>query len=406
MHRSGHWYFTLKDSEAQIRVAMFRYQNQRVKQPPAEGDQVIITGKLSIYAPRGNYQLIAETLESAGLGALLRQFEALKAELQELGWFSQQAKQALPPHPRRVAIITSPQAAAFADMRTTFARRDPGLEIILLPVAVQGNGAAAQIAEAMYRINSAAENGISAPDAIIVGRGGGSLEDLWAFNERIVAEAIFHSKLPVVSAIGHESDFTIADLVADCRAPTPTAAAELLSVNNADLANKLQTLHGQLINAFRFFIELKQHKLEALQARLKHPGYTISLQSQRLDHLDTRLSAALENQLDRLRHRYQHANQRILRCSPEDQHKKLQQQLQSKREAMIGAIQRQLELPSQRLQRLSSNLNIVSPLATLARGYTISMNEQGQTITQSKQLNKGDKLVTKFSDGSIDSIVS
>ena len=405
LHRSGHWYFTLKDHDSQIRVAMFKRQNQRVKTPLSEGDQVILKGKLAIYAPRGDYQLIADDVEPAGIGKLLKQFEALKSELQQLGWFSEFAKQPLPAHPHCVAIVTSPQAAAFADMRTTFLRRNPSLEIILVPVAVQGTDAAKQIADAVYQINSTAADGHIKPDAIIVGRGGGSIEDLWAFNEQVVAEAIFHSKIPVVSAVGHESDITISDLVADCRAATPTAAAELLSVDSSEVKLKLASLFSQLCNAMGVVIELKRQEIMSLKTRLRHPGYTVSLQSQRLDHLDSRLQAAVAQTLYHAKQRQHELNAELMRWGPETQIPVIRDHILLKQERMRRAIESKATNLRQQLQKSSSNLDIVSPLATLARGYSITSNSAGKTITLCKQLKSGDEITTKVSDGSIESIV-
>lgn len=405
LHRSGHWYFTLKDQDSQISVAMFKRQNQHVKTPPSEGDHVILKGKLAIYAPRGDYQLIADAIEPAGIGKLLKQFEALKAELQELGWFSDFAKQPLPTHPQCVAIVTSPQAAAFADMRTTFLRRNPALEIILVPVAVQGTGAAKQIADAVYQINSAAADGRIKPDAIIVGRGGGAIEDLWAFNEQVVAEAIFHSKIPVISAVGHESDITISDLVADWRAATPTAAAELLSADSSEVKLKLASLLRQLCNAIGVVIELKQQQITSFKTRLRHPGYTISLQSQRLDHLDSRLLVAVEKNLDRTKQRHHELSAQLIRWGPEAKIPLLRDHILAKQERMQRAIDAKLTSSQQQLKKLSSNLDIVSPLATLARGYSITSNSDGKTITLRKQLKSGDEITTKVSDGIIESVV-
>ena len=405
-HRSGHWYFTLKDEAAQLRVAMFRYQNQRVKQAPNDGDKIIIVGKLSIYGPRGNYQLIAESIEPAGLGILLKQFEALKAELQTLGWFSEQAKQALPTHTRTVAIVTSPQAAAFADMRSTFQRRNPLLEIILVPVPVQGTGAAEQIGRAIEQVNLAAEKSLIDVDAIIVGRGGGALEDLWAFNERVVAEAIFHSKLPVVSAVGHESDITISDLVADRRAATPTAAAELLSVDNEAFIRHLATYRDQLASAFRSAIARKQHQLSTFKARLRHPGHKVAVQAQRLDHLDTRMFNALTKKLEDRQLRHSNIQSRLQRATPEHRLSRLQDHNQNQSARLHRAINARFDLSQTRAKSLAGQLNLVSPLSTLARGYTITSNKDGQTITKSLELKSGDIITTRFKDGAVESTVN
>jgi len=405
LHRSGHWYFTLKDQDAQLRVAMFRFQNQHVSQPPKEGDQVLLTGKLSIYAPRGSYQFVATTLEAAGVGKLLRQFEALKAELQALGWFSDYAKQAIDQHNKTIAVITSPQAAAFADIRTTFARRNPSIELILIPVAVQGEQSAASIVNAIQTANQLHHDDFLQLDAILLARGGGSIEDLWSFNERIVAEAIFHSQLPIVSAVGHESDVTIADLVADLRAATPTAAAELLSGDINDIQQSLSEKKYALIRAIKNKLEKNQLQLRHLEKRLKHPSHLLAMQAQRLDLLDTRLNTVVNTLLQKQKTRFKIAYSKLNSKTPEHLLLNKHQSLESLQERLQSLTLSLLQHYQQRFAKLSSNLHLVSPLATLERGYSLTTLESGEVISDIDTIKKGEKLVTRLHQGTIYSTV-
>ncbi|OIV45744.1 exodeoxyribonuclease VII large subunit, partial [Sodalis sp. TME1] len=260
---SGHWYFTLKDDRAQVRCAMFRNTNRRTTFSPRNGQQVLVRATLTLYEPRGDYQLIAESMQPAGDGLLQQQFEQLKQQLSDEGLFSQQYKQPLPSPARRVGVITSASGAALHDILQVLKRRDPSLPVVVYPTAVQGQEAPAQIVRAIETANRRAEC-----DVLIVGRGGGSLEDLASFNDERVARAIFASRLPVVSAVGHETDVTIADFVADLRAPTPSAAAELVSRNQLELLRQLQSQRQRLEMAMDYFLAQRQQHYGRLQHRL------------------------------------------------------------------------------------------------------------------------------------------
>ena len=292
---SGHWYLSLKDENAQVRCAMFRMKNLRVSFRPTNGVQVLVRANVSLYEPRGDYQLIIESMHLAGEGLLMQQFEALKLKLAAEGLFAQHLKKNLPHFSKAVGIITSKTGAALQDILHILQRRDPSLKIIIYPTAVQGKDAATEIAQMIELANQRQE-----VDVLIVGRGGGSLEDLWCFNEEMVARAIFHSHLPVISAVGHETDVTIADFVADVRAPTPSAAAELVSRNQTELLQQLQYRRQRLEIALdRLFAE-KQQKLKHLSLRLhnQHPQAQLRIQQQLITQLSHRLQQSL-------RHRWQ-----------------------------------------------------------------------------------------------------
>jgi len=289
---SGHLYFTLKDAGAQIRAAMFRGNNRLLQFAPKNGQQVLVKARLSLYAPRGDYQLIVEQMEEAGLGALRRAFDELRLRLQAEGLFAAERKRPLPEHVRHLAVITSPTGAAIRDILSVLRRRFPGLPVTLLPVPVQGREAAPAIVRALALANAQPQF-----DAILIARGGGSLEDLWAFNEEVVARAIAGSRLPVVSGVGHETDFTIADFVADVRAPTPSAAAELLSLDGAELLGSLEGFELLLARALHTQLQRLGQQLTHLRARLRHPGQRLHDLAQRLDELELRLQRAIRLKL-------------------------------------------------------------------------------------------------------------
>ncbi len=286
---SGHWYFTLKDDRAQIRCAFFKGKNMRVNFNPEPGQQVSVRGKVSLYEGRGDYQLIVDSMQQAGAGALALAFEKLKQELLAAGWFDPEHKKPLPSTIKHVAVVTSPTGAAIHDILSVFKRRWPAMQISVLPVLVQGTNAAGQIANAIAQANHWARTKQQDFDVILVSRGGGSLEDLWPFNEHIVAAAIHDSELPVISAVGHEVDFSISDFVADIRAATPSAAAELLSPDQAELVSKLHLLKGRLTKAQQLRLRRWQEQLQSLTRRVRDPRSQLREQSQRLDDLELRL---------------------------------------------------------------------------------------------------------------------
>lgn len=393
---SGHWYFTLKDERAQIRCAMFRGMNQRLKFAPAEGDSVVIRGKLSLYEGRGDYQLIADNMEPAGLGQLQAAYEALKLSLAQQGLFDSQHKQAIPKIVRKAAVITSPTGAVIHDILSVSRRRFPAMDIVLVPVKVQGDGAAQEIAEALARVNQQ-----QLADVIIVGRGGGSLEDLWAFNEEVVARAIFQSQIPVVSAVGHEVDFSIADLVADYRAPTPSAAAEHITPDQFELTQTLDQLQRRLQFLMANKLRHAQTSLAQLEQRLKHPGTSLKEQAARISELQQRINVSLRQQLKyseqrllTLQTRFDHLHPMQLVDQRTQQLKQLKQQLCVIESDIISEKQHQLSL-------LANTLHSVSPLATLGRGYAIVGSEQQRVISSVEDVQVGDTIHAQLKDGAL-----
>lgn len=394
---SGHWYFTLKDSKAQIKTAMFKGANRGVKFSPKAGDKVVIRGSLSLYEARGDYQLIGEHMEPEGLGQLKQAYEALKAKLSAEGLFAMEAKQALPTSVKRLGVVTSPTGAAIHDILNVLKRRNPSIEVIIYPSLVQGATAARSIAEQIHIANIRDE-----VDLLIVGRGGGSLEDLWAFNEEIVAYAISKSSLPIVSAVGHEVDVTIADYVADMRAPTPSAAAELVSTDKSQLERHIQQQQHRLSQVFEQHLKRIQYKLHLIESRLSnvHPAVQIRQANQHTDNLTMRLSQAINVKLNDAQSKSKNVTLRLQHASPKNAIKDKKQQLQKVSEKLNSIQQRQLSDKRYQLQRIADILNSVSPLSTLSRGYSIAFKND-KVVRSVSQLEKGDVIETRISDGSV-----
>ncbi|GAC27926.1 exodeoxyribonuclease VII large subunit [Brumicola pallidula] len=394
---SGHWYFTLKDSKAQIKTAMFKGANRGVKFSPKAGDKVVIRGSLSLYEARGDYQLIGEHMEPEGLGQLKQAYEALKAKLSAEGLFAMEAKQALPTSVKRLGVVTSPTGAAIHDILNVLKRRNPSIEVIIYPSLVQGATAAKSIAEQIHIANIRDE-----VDLLIVGRGGGSLEDLWAFNEEIVAYAISKSSLPIVSAVGHEVDVTIADYVADMRAPTPSAAAELVSTDKSQLERHIQQQQHRLSQVFEQHLKRIQYKLHLIESRLSnvHPAVQIRQANQHTDNLTMRLSQAINVKLNDAQSKSKNVTLRLQHASPKNAIKDKKQQLQKVSEKLNSIQQRQLSDKRYQLQRIADILNSVSPLSTLSRGYSIAFKND-KVVRSVSQLEKGDVIETRISDGSV-----
>ena len=391
---SGHWYFTLKDDKAQVRCAMFRNRNLFVKVQPQEGSQVTIRAKVSLYEGRGDYQLIAEEMETAGEGALRRAFEALKLKLAAEGLFDEAHKQPIPTLPRHIGVVTSPTGAAIHDILTVLKRRFPAIPVTLFPVAVQGAEAAGEICRAIDTANR-----LSDCDVLIVGRGGGSLEDLWPFNEESVARAIFASRIPIISAVGHEVDVTIADFVADLRAPTPSAAAEKVSPDREELLRRLSQYELRLFSQIRNRLRQQQQTLENLAKRLKHPGHRLQEQAQRLDELELRLRQAQKRLLEQRRQRVEGLRLRLLSRSPQSLIRLARQQSQNLRERLERAALQGLQQRRQRIEQAAHSLHAISPLATLGRGYSILLTEQQRAVRQYDEVQPGERLEARLQSG-------
>ena len=400
---SGHWYLTLKDKSSQLRCAMFVNRNRQVRFRPDNGQQVIVRGKLSIYEGRGDYQLIVDSMEEAGDGALRRAFEELKARLAEEGLFAEQHKREVRNNYRHIGLITSATGAAIRDLVSVFARRFPATQLTLIPVAVQGQQAAAEIAAAIARANRLRDT--LQLDALIVGRGGGSLEDLQAFNEELVARAIFASELPITSAVGHEIDFTIADFVADLRAPTPSAAAELMSPAQQDYLDQFRGYRQMLTQMLRQRLGRWQQTLTALQRHLKRPDRRLQEHAQTLDRLETRLQRSQQQLLLRRSEQIKQLRRALASHSPAQRLRQSRLDLQRWQRGLTLAIQQRLQVTRSNLGRISHSLDTVSPLNTLARGYSITYDDQQQVIRQCQQVQPGDTLVSRLADGTVRSTV-
>ena len=395
---SGHWYLSLKDENAQVRCAMFRMKNLRVSFRPTNGMQVLVRANVSLYEPRGDYQLIIESMHLAGEGLLMQQFEALKLKLAAEGLFAQHLKKNLPHFSKAVGIITSKTGAALQDILHILQRRDPSLKIIIYPTAVQGKDAATDIAQMIELANQRQE-----VDVLIVGRGGGSLEDLWCFNEEIVARAIFHSHLPVISAVGHETDVTIADFVADLRAPTPSAAAELVSRNQTELLQQLQYRRQRLEIALdRLFAE-KQQKLRHLSLRLhnQHPQAQLRIQQQLITQLSHRLQQSLRHRWQKKAENLTALSIRLYKNPLPLRIQQYEQQLAQLKVRLNSHMNLTLSLQQKQLAHLCGKLDSLSPLKVLARGYSITQNQQNFTIRSMKDVNVGEQIKTRLPDGDI-----
>ncbi|HHY0421971.1 TPA: exodeoxyribonuclease VII large subunit [Vibrio parahaemolyticus] len=400
---SGHWYLTLKDSRAQVKCAMFRGNNRRVTFKPANGNQVLVKARLSLYEPRGDYQLIIESMQPEGDGRLQQEFEELKMKLAAEGLFAQTNKLPLPEHPKRVGIITSKTGAALYDILDVLKRRDPSLPVVIYPTMVQGDDAAIQIAQAIGRANSRNEC-----DVLIVGRGGGSLEDLWCFNNEILARTIAASQIPIISAVGHEVDMTIADFVADVRAPTPSAAAELVSRDNSHKDQSLVAKQHKLASAMRYYLAQQKQQSAQLLHRLErqHPSYQLQRQSQQLDELDMRLRRAMQRFIDTRQQAVERKHHRLQLNSPVKHLSQQKSRLERVEHKLLDAMDRKLLTMRHQLAIAAEKLDTVSPLATLKRGYSITQTEQGKVVTSADDVKTGDLLVTRLANGEIHSTVS
>jgi len=392
---SGHLYFTLKDSQAQVRCALFRQNAARVRQALRDGLAVKVRGKVSLFEGRGDYQLIVDSVEPAGDGALRLAFEALKDKLSAEGLFSAERKQALPGHPQRIGIISSPTGAVIRDIISVFRRRAPQVQLTLIPTPVQGRDAGVQI---IHALQMADRYGF---DALILARGGGSLEDLWCFNEELVARAVAACKTPIISAIGHETDVSICDFVADVRAPTPSAAAELLAPDMGDLQQRLHSLQRRLVLRMQDRLARERLRLDGFSQRLRHPGERLRQQAQRLDDLDMRLRRAFEQQFKHQQQRLSHLNARLAAQHPGRSLALLRQRLDSLAERLPRAMGEGLKQRRLRLQHQMHTLHTVSPLATLGRGYSILLDERGQAIRQAEQTHPGQRLRAKLAEGEL-----
>jgi len=392
---SGHWYFVLKDEQSQVRCVMFRQKNQSLTKTINNGTQVEVLATASLYEARGDFQLTVEQLRPAGLGILYEQFAQLKQKLEDEGLFAAARKRPLPVFPKRIGIITSPQAAVLHDVLTTLKRRLPCVPVILYPVPVQGTGSAEKIATALQIANQRAEC-----EVLILCRGGGSIEDLWAFNEEIVARAIAASSIPVISGVGHETDFTIADFVADERAPTPTAAAQRVVPDRHALLQGLRDMTQHILRAQRNRLQNAMQSVDYLQRRIIHPAQQLTRQRLHIDQLQQRLQRNFSHTIEQQGWRCQSLTQR-LRTSGSDFNRMQDKQTHLKAR-LLKALHTSHERRLARLENVAQHLALLNPQRVLARGYSLVQNLQDHLVSDTQQLQTGEILHITFAQGRAD----
>ncbi len=397
-HSSGHMYFSLKDERAQLKAAFFRNNNMYLKFRPEDGLEVIVRGRISVYEPRGDYQMIVEYMEPMGLGSLQLAFEQLKEKLRKEGLFAEARKKKLPLLPRKVGIVTSPTGAAIRDMLRILRRRNASLHVLIYPARVQGSGAAEEISAGIDYFNSRSDL-----DVIIVGRGGGSIEDLWAFNEEVVARAISRSLIPVISAVGHEVDFTIADFVADLRAPTPSSAAEVVSGAREDLAATVSSLRQRVVQALRLGLERRKSRLERLagsRAFTLAPTRVRALQ-QRFDEVNLVMTSTLRRQLTAQRHRSEVLRTRLAKVDLARLVDVCRETLARRRQELTAAVRMITHGRRARAELAMGRLHALSPLAILGRGYAICRSMENVILRDAAQTRPGEDVQVRLARGEL-----
>lgn len=399
---SGHFYFTIKDSQSQIRCAMFKGRNRYIDFKPQSGDAVIVRGKLGLYSARGDFQLIVEHMEPAGAGKLQAAFEATKRELDELGWFHSSKKKELPAIPKTIGVVTSATSAALRDVLQVLGRRYRQANIVIYPTLTQGKAAAPAIVEALYKANERQES-----DVLLLVRGGGSLEDLWAFNEKAVASAIRDSHIPVVSGVGHEVDVTISDLVADLRAPTPSAAAELATPDNNTIRQNLGALSRQLVRLHHESLTRLKLRLAQQHTRLqlRHPRRLLHEQTQKVDELTLRLERGWQLIAQQHHNQHRRLTDKLQGLSPAIRVQQQKNERQVLEHRLNAAINYRCSRERVRFESLARTLHSVSPLAILDRGYAL-VKKGEKVITDVKHIHQGDEISARVANGEIVATVS
>ena len=395
-HGSGHWYFTIKDKKSSLSCVMFKFENQNILFEPKVGDELLLNGNISIYAPSGRYQFNVKHIEVFGEGALLKAFEELKAKLQKEGLFEIENRQAIPPLPRSVAVITSETGAVFRDIINVLRRRSPFIKLTLIESQVQGRNADLDITNAISRANN-----FSDFDLIILARGGGSIEDLWCFNMESVARAIAESKLPIISAIGHETDFTISDFVSDLRAPTPSAAAEIISQQHSNLFDGFDRLKDRIINLLSNNIEGLKNTLKNETSLLRHPDARLRETSQKLDNFELRMKDLLINISLASKGSLERNISALKESSPLTLITSLQNKVAMNSVSLNNNINVNIEEKKRNYLKNISTLEAVSPLSVLSRGYSIISDEDESVVTSSSQLKMKQKIKAKLREGQI-----
>ncbi len=400
---SGHMYFTLKDADGAIRCAMFKNQNIKLNFSPKDGDQCVLRGQVSIYAPRGDYQLIVKTIEPAGAGNLMQKFEVLKNKLEQEGLFNLDKKKQLPSSPKHIGIITSSSTAAFQDIISTINRRAPTLEISLSEATVQGDEAHISIINALNRIISFnRENPENKIDVVILSRGGGSIEDLWCFNNEELAREIFSFPIPTISGVGHEIDFTICDFVSDIRVPTPTASAELVTEFNFKLKDEILKYKDELRKNIYNYLENLNQLINLNKSKLKDPLTLLREKSQHLDNLDLKIRQQKKLLISNNKNKLERLSDNLNNNNPISKLDLMHDKVNSLFNNLNRGISQKIQFNINLLAKLYKNIEILNPLSILDRGYAIVMNKKGEAIKSTKKVAKGEKLKARLSDGLMD----
>ena len=394
---SGHWYFSLKDESSEIRCAMFTNKNHHITFEPKDGDHLVLNGTLSIFEGRGQYQIIVEHIELAGEGALLKAFEELKKKLQLEGLFDDSIKRQLPAYPKNIAVVTSPDGAVIQDIINVLDRRSPFLDLTVVPTLVQGEKAAPLICEALNKVGK-----LKKVDVVILARGGGSIEDLWAFNNEEVARAIVNCPTPIISAVGHETDFTISDFVSDLRAPTPSIAAEIISQPYSELIETLEGYQNYISRSVISQIDLQRTQITNLIKRIRHPGDKLREISQKLDYLETALIQNINQEISFKKNGLNLKDLSLQQNSPQNKVKEAKVYLQNSSKDLLKALKLEIERKSTVLAEIAATLQAVSPLSVLSRGYSINSTEpNGKILSSANQVEIGQTISAILSKGSI-----
>ncbi len=394
---SGHWYFSLKDESSEIRCAMFTNKNHHITFEPKDGDHLVLNGTLSIFEGRGQYQIIVEHIELAGEGALLKAFEELKKKLQLEGLFDDSIKRQLPAYPKNIAVVTSPDGAVIQDIINVLDRRSPFLDLTVVPTLVQGEKAAPLICDALSKVGK-----LKNIDVVILARGGGSIEDLWAFNNEEVARAIVNCPTPIISAIGHETDFTISDFVSDLRAPTPSIAAEIISQPYSELIETLEGYQNYISRSVISQIDLQRTQITNLIKRIRHPGDKLREISQKLDYIETTLIQNINQEISFKKNGLNLKDLSLQQNSPQNKVKEAKVYLQNASKDLLKALKLEIERKNTVLAEIVATLQAVSPLSVLSRGYSIISTEpDGKILSSSNQVEIGQSISAILSKGSI-----
>ena len=394
---SGHWYFSLKDESSEIRCAMFANKSHRITFEPKDGDHLVLNGTLSIFEGRGQYQIIVEHIELAGEGALLKAFEELKKKLLTEGLFDDSLKKKLPSYPRSIAVVTSPDGAVIQDIINVLSRRSPFFNLTVVPTLVQGEKAAPLICEALNKASN-----LENIDLIILARGGGSIEDLWAFNNEEVARAIVNCPIPLVSAVGHETDFTISDFVADIRAPTPSIAAEIISQPYSELKETLEGYQSYLLKSVESQFDSQRTRITNLIKRIRHPGDKLREIGQKVDYLETALIQEMHQKVSFKKNQLNLTQLSLQQNSPQNKVKEAKVYLQNASKDLLKAFNLKIERKRKLLGELVATIEAVSPLSVLARGYSIISSEpEGKILSSSNQVKIGQTISAVLNKGSI-----